>query len=137
MTRMNADKAILDSDLSQQVIGAFYSVYNELGYGFLEGIYENAMAIALQELGLRVERQVPWGVAFRGQIVGEYRTDLIVDQRLILEIKAGSGISPAHEAQLLNYLKVTGLQSGLVLNFGPKAEFRRKVFSLKNPRSSA
>ena len=134
---MNADKPLLDSDLSQQVIGAFYSVYNELGYGFLENIYENAMAIALRDLDLVVERQVPWAVIFRDQVIGEYRTDLIVDHRLILEIKACPCISTAHEAQLLNYLKVTGLQSGLLLNFGPKAEFRRKVFSLKNPRSSA
>ncbi len=115
--------------VSKQVIGAFFDTYNELGYGFLESVYEGALAIRLYECGLRVERQAPISVRFHNHVVGEFRADLFVENCLLVEIKAARSLMEAHEAQLLNYLKATGLQVGLLLNFGPRAEFRRRVFS--------
>ncbi len=116
-------------DLSDRVIGAFFDTYNELGYGFLESVYENALAVRLGECGLQVERQVPIEVRFHGQVVGQFRADMLVEGRLLIEIKAGSQIAVAHEAQLLNYLKATGIRLGLLFNFGPRPDFRRRVFS--------
>jgi len=114
--------------LSEQIIGAFYTVYNALGYGFLEKVYENALAIELRRLGLRVECQRPITVYYRGHVVGEYFADIVVDGAIILELKAVRTLSKEHEAQLLNYLNATDYEVGLLLNFGPKAEIRRKVF---------
>ncbi|MBD7986946.1 GxxExxY protein [Luteimonas sp. Sa2BVA3] len=116
-------------DLSDRVIGAFFDTYNELEYGFLESVYENALAVRLGECGLQVERQVPIEVRFHGQVVGQFRADMLVEGRLLIEIKAGSQIAVAHEAQLLNYLKATGIRLGLLFNFGPRPDFRRRVFS--------
>ena len=115
--------------LSKKVIGAFFDTYNELGHGFLEGVYESALAIRLDECGLRFERQVGIAVSFHGQVVGEFRADLLVEDCLLVEIKAATHLTPAHDAQLLNYLKATRIQVGLLLNFGPRPEFRRRVFS--------
>lgn len=137
MTLMNADQHLAEKTLTEQILGIFYDVYNELGYGFLESVYENAMVVALRAAGLEAARQVPFTVEFHGEIVGEYRADLIVNGRVIVEIKAIVALSSAQEAQLLNYLKASGLEVGLLLNFGPKAEFKRKVLSRKNPRPSA
>ena len=134
---MNTDMRLAEQELTERIIGIFFSVYNELGYGFLESVYENAMCIALREAALEVARQVPFVVEFHGQTIGDYRADLIVGNRVILEIKAIQSIGSAQEAQLLNYLKVSKLEVGLLLNFGPKAEFKRKVLSAKNPRPSA
>ncbi|WP_415033051.1 GxxExxY protein [Azonexus sp.] len=134
---MNADRKLPEGELTERIIGVFFAVYNELGYGFLETVYENAMCHALRESGIEVSRQVPFAVEFHGHIVGDYRADLIADQRVILEIKAIPALGQAQEAQLLNYLKVSQIEVGLLLNFGPKAEFKRKVLSAKNPRSSA
>jgi GxxExxY protein len=134
---MNADFRLAEQELTERIIGTFFAVYNELGYGFLESIYENALCVALCEAGLEVSRQVPFVVDFHGQVVGEYRADLIVAHRVIVEVKAITALAPAQEAQLLNYLKASGIAVGLLLNFGPKAEFRRKVLSAKNPRQSA
>jgi len=134
---MNTDMRLAEQELTERIIGTFFAVYNELGYGFLESVYENAMCIALLEAGLEVARQVPFAVEFHGQIIGDYRADLIVGNRIILEIKAIQALGSAQEAQLLNYLKASRLEVGLLLNFGPKAEFKRKVLSAKNPRSSA
>jgi len=114
--------------LSQQIIGGFYTVYNTLGYGFLEKVYENALAIELRRLGLRVECQRPITVYYRGHVVGEYFADIVVEGTIILELKAVRTLSKEHEAQLLNYLNATDYEVGLLLNFGPKAEIRRKVF---------
>ena len=117
-------------ELTQTIIGQFYHVYNELGYGFLEKVYENALAIALRKMGLTVGQQVPIDVYFQGQIVGQYETDLIVNNAVILELKVARTIDPKHEAQLLNYLKATRYEVGLLLNFGSeKAELKRKAFS--------
>ena len=114
--------------LSQQIIGAFYTVYNSLGYGFLEKVYENALAIELRRLGLRVECERPITVFYRGCIVGEYFADIVVEGAIILELKAVRMLAKEHEAQLINYLNATDYEVGLLLNFGPKAEIRRKVF---------
>ena len=102
-------------------------MYNTLGYGFLEKVYENALRISLIKTGFAVEQQWPISVSFEDEIVGEYFADLVVNDSVIIELKASDAIGPEHEAQLLNYLKATKYQVGLVLNFGPKPEFRRKV----------
>lgn len=120
---------LMQRRVSKQVIGAFFDVYNELGHGFLESVYEGALAIRLHEFGLQVERQAPVAVRFHNHVVGEFRTDLLVEDCLLVEIKAVRSLVEAHEAQLLNYLKATGLRVGLLLNFGSRAEFRRRVFS--------
>ncbi len=118
---------LVAGDLTEQVIGAFYAVYNDLGPGFLESVYENALIIALDELELPVLPQVPLVVRFRRQVVGQFRADLLVADQLIVEIKAVSQLAMIHEVQLVNYLRATGIQIGLLLNFGPRAEFRRRV----------
>ena len=116
-------------DLTEAVIGAFYAVYNELGPGFLESVYENALLLALAESGIPAEAQVPLTVRFRDQIVGQFRADVLVAGRLIVEIKAVSQLVRIHEVQLVNYLRATGIQVGLLLNFGSRAEIRRRVFT--------
>ena len=114
--------------LTQQIIGAFYTVYNFLGYGFLEKVYENALAIELRALGLKVEQQARIAVYYSGEIVGEYFADLLVNDFVIIELKATRAIATEHEAQLLNYLKATPFEVGLLLNFGPKPEIKRKTY---------
>lgn len=107
---------------------AFYRVYNELGYGFLEKVYENSTAIAARKLGLTVVQQMPIVVHFDDEVVGEYSADLLVNDLVIVELKAVKSLADEHEAQLLNYLKATPYEVGLLLNFGPKPEHKRKVF---------
>ncbi len=130
-------------DITDKIINAFYEVYNELGFGYLESIYETALYIVLKEFGLSVERQKKIDVHFRGQIIGEYRTDLIVDNKVIIEIKAVKSLIPEHEAQLLNYLRSTNIEVGLLINFGEKPKFKRMVFDnsrktiRETPRKSA
>lgn len=116
---------------SKLAIKAFYNVYNKLGYGFLEKVYENAMMIELPKLGLICDKQTQIKVYYDGNLVGEYFADIIVEDKLILELKAAEGLCEEHEAQLINYLKATDFEAGLLLNFGRKAEFKRKVFSNK------
>jgi GxxExxY protein len=130
-------------ELTEKIIGAFYDVYNELGHGFLESVYEQALAIALVQAGMVVERQVPVTVWFRGQRIGDFRTDMLVDRNVLLELKAARTIDQAHEKQLLNYLRATDVEVGLLLNFGVKPQFRRLVYEnerkkiRENPRESA
>jgi GxxExxY protein len=116
------------SELTDAIIGVFFDVYNELGHGFLESVCEASMAIGLKDAGLRVERQVPIAVWFRGQQVGTFIADLVVEGLVIVELKAARNIDPGHEAQLLNYLRATQIEVGLLMNFGIKAEFKRLVF---------
>jgi GxxExxY protein len=116
-------------EITSQIIAAFYAVYNTLGYGFLEKVYENALTLELQKKNLTVHRQVPIKVRYAGQIIGEYFADLLVEGKVIVELKAVEKIIPVHEAQLLNYLKATDMEVGLLLNFGPKADFTRKIFT--------
>jgi GxxExxY protein len=115
-------------ELTEKVIGVFFDVYNELGHGFLESVYQQALAIALAERGLSVEHQVPTPVWFRGHVIGDFRADMLVNRLVILELKAARAIDLAHEKQLLNYLRATEVEVGLLLNFGVKPEFRRLVF---------
>ena len=116
------------SEITGAVIKAFYKVYNSLGFGFLEKVYENALIIELHELDLTVEQQRPIAVYYRDQLVGEYFADLIVNNCVIVELKTGESMSRAHEAQLINYLRATDIEVGLLLHFGQSAEYRRKIF---------
>lgn len=120
---------LLHADITEAIIKSFYQVYNTLRYGFLEKVYENSMRVSLTKIGLAVKQQWPIAVNFEGEPVGEYFADLLVNEKIILEIKVAKTLAPDHEAQLINYLKATGRQVGLLLNFGPKAEFRRKIFT--------
>ncbi|MBK7104150.1 MAG: GxxExxY protein [Ignavibacteriae bacterium] len=120
---------MLHSELTEKIIGAFYKVNNTLGYGFLEKVYENAMKVELKKLGLNVKQQHNIKVFYENENVGDYYADLIVNDLVILELKAAESICEEHEAQLINYLKATDIEVGLLLNFGKKAEFRRKIFS--------
>ena len=116
-------------ELTEKVIGVCFEVSNELGSGFLESVYQKALCIALTQKGCIVEERVPLKVTFRGQAVGDFYADLIVNGQLILELKAAKAISPDHEAQLINYLKATGMKVGLLINFGrTKLEWKRFVF---------
>ena len=126
---MNADlKTVKHKELTSRVIKAFYAVYNTLGYGFLEKVYENALTIELNNVDIAVKQQYPIQVHYDGKTVGEYVADMLVQDTLIVEIKAVKNLGPEHDAQLLNYLKATPIEVGLLFNFGPKAEFKRKVF---------
>ena len=117
------------SDITEKILHAFYKkVYHTLGYGFLEKVYENAMAIELRRTGLKVEQQAKIDVYYEGAVVGEYFADLLVEDSVIVELKEARNISDENEAQLLNYLRATPYEVGLLLNFGPKADFRRKAF---------
>ena len=116
------------SDLTEQIIAAFYAVYSALGYGFLENVYVKALMIELNRKGLKVDDELPIQVFYLGQLVGEYFADIIVNDLVILEIKAAKALAVEHEAQLLNYLKATPYEVGLLLNFGPKPETKRRSF---------
>lgn len=115
-------------NITKVIIGCFYDVYNGLGYGFLESVYERAMTIELERKGLLVACQYPIRVCYDGHVVGEFRADMLVQNAVIVELKAASQITEPHKAQLLNYLNATEYEVGLLLNFGPKAEYVRKVF---------
>ena len=117
------------TEVTEEIIKAFYKVYNHLGYGFLEKIYENAMFIELIKSELFVEKQKSIKVFYEGNEVGNYYADLVVDNIIIVELKACENLCKEHEYQLINYLKATEIEVGLLLNFGKKPEFRRKVFS--------
>ncbi len=116
------------SELTGKILGAFFQVHKDLGYGFSEKVYENSLFILLTDLGMKVESQAHLPVYYRGQQVGEYIADLIINDVVLLELKAAEKIIEQHAAQLLNYLKASKIEVGLVLNFGPTAEFRRKVY---------
>jgi GxxExxY protein len=113
------------------VIKAFYTVYNELGPGFLEKVYENALALEMRMAGLVVEQQKPISVYYRDVLVGEYFADLIANDRVIVELKTAEAIARAHEAQLVNYLKATKYEVGLLLNFGKTAEYKRRIHDIR------
>ena len=138
---MNADeRGLPHAGITERVIGAFFETYNELGMGFLESVYGGAMAIVLRERALRVVRQPSLAVRFRGLTIGEFRPDFLVEDAVILELKAARALEAAHEAQLLNYLRASDIEVGLLLNFGPKPTFRRLAFAnqrKQDPRSSA
>ena len=116
------------AELTEKIITAFYTVYRTLGYGFLEKVYENSLAIELSRQGVNVQQQRPIIVHYSGLVVGEYIADLVVNDLILVEVKAAKAMAEEHEAQLLNYLKATPYEVGLLLNFGPKAEFKRRSY---------
>lgn len=124
------------SELTGAIIGCFYDVYNELGFGFIESVYEKSLCIALQDKGLEALPQIAIPVWFRGNQVGDFDADVMVNRLVLLELKTARAIEDAHLGQLMNYLKATDIEVGLLLNFGPKAEFKRIVFGneRKSPR---
>jgi GxxExxY protein len=117
----------LHGDLTAAIIGAMFDVHTTLGFGFLESAYANALTVALRALGLQVERNVAFEIFYRGQRVGRYVADLIVEARVVVETTVARSIEATHRAQLLNYLRASGLEVGLVLNFGTSAQFKRVV----------
>ena len=119
------------SEITEAIIGAAYNVYNTLGAGFLEKVYENALAHELREAGKPVRQQEPLDVVYHGARVGQYFADLIVEGRVIVEVKAVESIGKEHLAQLVNYLKATGIAVGLLINFGPRLEVKRRIFDLR------
>lgn len=129
-------------ELTEKIIGIFFQVYNELGHGFLESVYARSMQVALKEANLEVTREFAIPVWFRGQDVGEFRGDMLVENIVLLELKTVEVINRSHEAQLYNYLRATRFEVGLLLNFGPSPTFRRIVFDNQkkmirvHPRSS-
>lgn len=119
---------MLHQEITAKILRAFFNVYNNLGFGFLEKNYENAMLIELQSMGMKCTNQDPIKVYYKGEVIGDYFADIIVDGKVIVELKSASSIIPRHEVQLLNYLRATHMEVGLLLNFGEEPAFRRKVF---------
>jgi GxxExxY protein len=115
--------------ITEKILKAYYNVYNSLGFGFLEKVYEKALLIELQELGLTVESQKQISVYYKHKLVGNYFADIIVEEKVILELKAAEFLFSSHSSQLYNYLKSTEIEVGLILNFGEKPEFKRIVFT--------
>lgn len=120
---------MLHEELSNIIIGAFYAVYNELGHGFLEKVYENSLLIELRKRGVRAEQQKRIEVFYDRQRVGEYFADIVVEDSIVVELKAADVIAPEHEAQLINYLKATEIELGFLFNFGQKPQFLRRIFT--------
>ncbi len=125
---ITADKNYLHAELTDKIIACAYDVYNQLGFGFSEKVYENAMMIKVAQKRLTAVQQAPVNVFFENQLVGEYFPDLLVENKVIVELKAISTLSKAHEAQSVNYLKATGIKVGLLVNFGEKLKIVRRVY---------
>lgn len=118
--------ALLYEDLTEKILEACFEVSNELGCGFLESVYEKALLIALRQKGLSCERQAPLRVMFRGHVVGEFYADILVEEKVILELKAAKALAPENQAQTINSLKATGMEVGLLVNFGtPRLQYNR------------
>ena len=125
---------LLHKEITSAIISAFYTVYNTLGYGFLEKVYENALMFELEKRGLKVQKQFPIEVYYEGKIVGKYFADLLVADTVIVELKAAEQLIAAHETQLINYLKATEIEVGLLLNFGKEAKYKRRVFTQRKKK---
>ena len=125
---------LLEEDLTREVIGSFYDVYNDLGFGFREDMYKRALVISLHEKGIKVEREFPVEVFFHGHQLGAHRLDIFVERRVVVEVKATHKLVYADKLQLVNYLTAMNLEVGLLLHFGPKADFKR-VLGGWRPRS--
>jgi GxxExxY protein len=123
-------------DLTRTIIGGFYDVYNHLGRGFLESVYEKSLAIALSDAGLEVKCQFPVTVHFRSRTVGRFRADLLINDLVLVEIKVAKRLHTKHRAQVINMLKATSLEVGLLLNFGPHATFKRVIYSNDSKQTS-
>jgi GxxExxY protein len=130
--RMKSDQTgeieMKHEDITERIIGAYYAVYNALGWGFLEKVYQGAMEIELRKRGLAIIPQAKIEVYYDGVAVGEYFADFLVEGAVIVELKAVEQLAPEHDAQVINYLRASSIDVGLLMNFGPKPEFRRKVF---------
>jgi len=143
LPRIYADeRGLKHRDLTERLIGIFFNIYNELGHGFLESVYEQAFSVVLAENSIFFERQIAIPVWFHHVQIGEFRADLLVERKVLIELKSGRDIDPAWEKQLLNYLRATDVEVGLLFNFGPSAQFRRYAFendrkNPRNPRESA
>lgn len=141
--RMYADtRGLKHGELTEKLIGIFFAVHNELGHGFLESVYEQAFSVVLAGNGIFFQRQMAIPVWFHGLQIGEFRADLLVDGKVLVELKTARDIEPAWEKQLLNYLRATEVEVGLLFNFGPNAQFKRYAFendrkNPRNPRESA
>jgi len=138
--RMHPDEyGLKHQDLTEKLIGIFFNMYNELGHGFLESVYEQAFSVSLAESGIFFQRQIAVPLWFHGQKIGDFRADLLVDGKVSVELKTGRDMDASWEKQILNYLRATEIEVGLLFNFGPTAQFRRYVFEngKKNQRKSA
>ena len=133
-TDNNNSESLLHKDITEEIISAYYYVYNELGYGYLEKVYENAMLIELKSRGFKVVSQKNIKVYFKDAIVGEYFADIVVDDKIILELKSAESLATEHETQLFNYLKATQIEVGLLFNFGKRAAFKRKILTNQNKK---
>ena len=122
------DSEYLHSDTSDGILKCFYRVYNELGIGFLESVYEKALCQELSEFGFNVNSQFPIHVYYKGQMVGDFKADIIVDNKVLIELKAARAMDPIFAAQVLNYLRATEIEVGLLLNFGSKPQIKRLLF---------
>ncbi|HET6979658.1 MAG TPA: GxxExxY protein [Pyrinomonadaceae bacterium] len=129
---MNAD--LKHFELTEKIIGIYFEVYNELGSGFLESVYQKSLALALKSASLTVFSRIDIPVWFRGHQVGQFEADLLVEKCVLLELKAARMLGLAHQAQLLNYLRATEIEVGLLLNFGPKPEFKRVAYDNSRKR---
>lgn len=121
--------SLLHKQITDDILKVFYDIYNELGYGFLEKVYQNAMYFELKNKGYKVEAQTPIKVYFKGQLIGEYYSDLLIENKVIIELKACDLLMNVHVAQLMNYLKATKIELGLLLNFGEEPEFKRIIYT--------
>ena len=130
---MNTD--LRHYELTQRIIAVFYEVYNELGHGFLESVYQESLILALKDVGLIAQSPIEIPVWFRGHQVGKFEGDVLVEKCVLLELKAARTLDSSHKAQLLNYLRATEIEIGLLLNFGVKPEFKRLIYD--NPRKKA
>jgi len=121
-------RPLMHRELTHEIIGSFFKVYNAFGYGFLEAPYVNALTLELQKRGLRVQRELPIELQYEGQKVGLYRVDMVVEQKILVEAKASSAMSEADHRQVFNYLRASQLQVGLLLHFGPTPSHKRVVW---------
>jgi len=124
-------RTLRHSELSRKIIAAAFAVHKELGHGFVEKVYKNALAIELQETGVKCAVEVPLKVLYHGKVVGDYFADMVVGDKIIVEVKAVSKLDSVHEVQLVNYLKATGLSVGLLINFGQSVEVKRRIFGFR------
>ena len=128
MTRRRPDGTdLVESELTRKIIGAFFACYNELGYGFLESVYRRALTAELRARGMRAEEEVPIEVCYKGIVVGSFKLDLLIEDRVIVEAKATAALGIADRRQLINYLRATNLEVGLLLHFGPEPRFARCI----------
>lgn len=130
-----ASDGLKSGDVTGRIIGPAYAVHNELGFGFGEKVYENSLAIELTRQGLKVRQQCPMVVRYKNAVVGEYQADLVVDENVVVELKAVQKLDAAHEVQLVNYLPATRIEVGLLINFGKRVEVRRRILTPGQKRS--